>query len=196
MPASPLAFLQTCCRTAALLGVASCVLMGCQSDRNASTATTGSRHPAAMTMPAATSDGEFAAMMAMHHTGAIEMGHYEAQNGSRSEVREMARKIADAQAAEKPKLEAIARETGHTAMQPDPKMQEHSMKNMQALRAARGAEVDRVFLIHMIDHHEQGIDMARSSMPNLRREDLRGMARKTIDDQIREVARMRAMLNQ
>lgn len=33
-------------------------------------------------------------------------------------------------------------------------------------------------------------------MPNLRREDLRGMARKMIDDQTRDVARMRAMLNQ
>lgn len=196
MTASPLALLQTCCRAAALFGVASCVLMGCQSDRNASTATTGSRNPATMTMPAASSDGEFAAMMAMHHTGAIEMANHESQNGTRSQVREMARKIAEAQAAEKPKLEAIARESGHAAMQPDPKMQEHSMKDMQALRAARGVEVDRVFLVHMIDHHEQGIGMARSSMPNLRRDDLRGMARKMIDDQSREVARMRAMLNQ
>lgn len=165
MTASPLAFLQTCCRAAALFGIASCVLMRCQSDRNASTATSGIRHRATMTMPAASSDGEFVAMMAMHHTGAIEMGNHEAQKGSRSEVREMARKIADAQAAEKPKLEAIARESGHAAMQPDPKMLEHSMKDMQALRAARGAEVARVFLIHMIDHHQQASAWPRPPCP-------------------------------
>lgn len=170
-------------------------LPGCRSDRPASTRSADARHAGMTAMPAATNDGEFAAMIAMHHTSAIEMGRYEAQNGSRAEVRDFAAKIADAQTAEKPILQSIARDGGHGDMQPDPGMRDHSMQDMQELRAARGPEVDRVFLIHMIDHHENGVSMAKAAMPNLRREDLRGMTRKMIDDQTREVAQMRAMLN-
>ncbi len=184
------------CCSAALLALALTGTLGCQSDRSASTPRSNAHPAASMAMPAATNDGEFAAMMAMHHTGAIEMARVEAQNGSRDEVREMVRTIADMQSAEKPKLEAIARETGHADMRPDPMMQKHSTRDMQALRAARGAEVDRVFLTHMIDHHESGVQMARAAMPNLRRDDLQRMAKMMIDDQTREVAEMRAMLNQ
>jgi uncharacterized protein (DUF305 family) len=134
--------------------------------------------------------------MAMHHTGAIDMGRYEAQHGSRADVRAMATKMADAQTTEKHKLESIAREVGHAEHKGDPMMEKHSMKDMQALRAARGAEVDRVFLLHLIDHHERGVDWTSRSLPNLRRDELRHMAKMMIDDQTREVAQMRAMLSQ
>ena len=74
-------------------------------------------------------------------------------------------------------------------------MEKHSMMDMRELKAARGAEVDRVFLTHMIDHHEGGVDWTRRSLPNLKRDDLRKMARMMIDDQTREIAQMRGMLN-
>lgn len=169
--------------------------LGCQSGRSNSAAPASDRHAGGMSMPAATNDGEFAAMMAMHHDSAIEMARYEAQSGSRADVREMARKMADAQSAENTKLEAIAHEAGHAEHKGDPMMEKHSMEDMQALRAARGAEVDRVFLTHMIDHHEGGVDWTRRSLPNLKRDDLRKMAQMMIDDQARETAQMRAMLN-
>ena len=169
---------------------------GCQRDRSHSDAPPGARHADSMAMPAAMNDGEFAAMMAQHHESAIEMGRYEAKNGTRPEVREIARKMADAQSAENTKLKAIAREGGHGDHKSDPMMEKHSMQDMQELKAARGAEVDRVFLTHMIDHHEGGVDWTRRSLPNLRRDDLRRMARMMIDDQTREIAQMRAMLNQ
>lgn len=182
--------------SAILLALAALVPLGCQSDRSTTLGTDDSSHRSTMKMAAAKSDGEFAAMMAMHHEGAIEMGRYEAQNGSRADVRTLATKMADAQSTEKPKLESIARDAGNGRMQPDRMMQEHSMKDMTALRAARGAEVDRIFLIHMIDHHQSGVDMAQAAMPNLRRDELRRMASKMIDDQSKEISQMRAMLNQ
>jgi uncharacterized protein (DUF305 family) len=123
------------------------------------------------------------------------MARFEAQNGSRAEVREMARKIVEAQSAEHPRLEAIAREEGHAEHKSHPMMEEHSRKDMASLRSARGAEVDRQFLVHMMDHHAQGVEMARRSLPNLRRDDLRRMAHKMIDDQSREIDQMRAMLD-
>lgn len=184
------------CSVATLVALAALAPLGCQTDRSSSTGAMPARHDTSTSMPAATSDGEFAATMAMHHTGAIEMARVEAQSGARADVRALATKIVDAQSAEKPKLEAIARETGHAGMQPDPMMEKHSMMDMQELKAARGGEVDRVFLTHMIDHHENGVKMAKAAMPNLRRDDLRRMATMMIDDQTREVSQMRAMLNQ
>lgn len=152
------------------------------------------RHEGSMMMPAAGSDGEFAAMMGKHHESAIEMARFEAQSGSRADVREMGRKIAEAQSAEHPRLEGIAREEGQAEHKSFPTLEEHSRKDMASLRAARGAEVDRQFLVHMMDHHAQGVDMARRSLPSLRREDLRRMAQKMIDDQTREIDQMQAML--
>lgn len=185
----------TCC-AAALAFVAVAGPLGCQSERSTSDTRSSATHAGAMNMPAATSDGEFAAMMAMHHDGAIEMARYQAQNGSRAEVRDLATKMAEAQTKENSMLRTIARDTGHAGMAPDPMMQQHMRKDMEACRAARGAEVDRVFLTHMIDHHENGVKMAKAAMPNLKRDDLRRMARMMIDDQTREVAQMRALMNQ
>lgn len=178
-----------------LLAVVMSSAGGCQSDPGGPTDTAGPGHADAMTMPAAASDGEFAAMMVQHHASAIDMSTHEARNGSRQEVRDLARKIADAQAAEKPRFEAIAREEGRASARPDPRMVEQSARTMRELRAARGEELDRLFLIHMVAHHETGNGMATDSMPNLSREDLRAMARKMIDDQSREVAQMRDMLD-
>ena len=179
-----------------VLVMSSAILFGCQGDgaSHGTSSESSGKRASSMATPAK-SDGEFAAMMGMHHETAIEMARYEAQNGTRSEVREMARKIVDMQSAERSKLEAIAREEGHAEHKSDPEMEQHAKKDMASLRSARGAEVDRLFLAHMMDHHAQGVEMARSSMPNLRREDLRQMARKMIDDQTREIDQMRAMLN-
>lgn len=168
--------------------------LGCQSDRPHSAAPPSARHADSMATPAAMSDGEFAAMMGKHHESAIEMARYEAKNGTRPEVREIARKMADAQSAENTKLEPIAREGGHADHKSDPMMEKHLMQDMQELKAARGAEVDRLFLVHMTDHHAQGVDMTRRSLPNLKRDDLRRMAQQMIDDQTREIAQMRGML--
>lgn len=177
-----------------LVSVAGCKGNGSSDAGKSSSSGSSARHPGSMAMQAAGSDGEFAAMMGMHHERAIEMSRFEVENGSRAEVREMARKIADKQGAEHPRLEAIAREEGSFEHKSDPKMEEHARKDMALLRAARGAEVDRLFLVHMMDHHAGGMEVARGSMPNLRRDDLRRMAKKMIEDQGREIEQMRAML--
>ncbi len=174
---------------------AAALLTGCGGDKAMTDKGGGAYSSAAMPMPAAKGDGEFASMMAMHHKGAIEMGRYEAQHGSRNEVRQMAGAMAEAQSAESVKLLAIARESGRGEMGADPMLEKHMTRDMAALRDARGGEVDRVFLTHMIDHHAMGVDMARAAMPNLKRDDTRRMANMMIDDQTREIAKMRGMLN-
>jgi len=183
------------CSALLLLAIVGLSSLGCQSDRSGSNAYDRTRPDDMKQMPAATSDGEFASMMAVHHESAIEMGRYQAQNGSRAEVRAIASSIVDAQSAENVKLRAIARETGHGNMRADAMMRENAGADMTALRSAGGAELDRVFLTRMIDHHTVGVEMTRKAMPNLRRDDTRRMAKTMIDDQTREIAQMRAMAN-
>jgi uncharacterized protein (DUF305 family) len=168
-------------------------LPGCASD---GPDTSGTTHDDRTAIRTAMSDGEYAALMAQHHDGGIEMSRYEARNGARRDVGELAREMADAQTAEHTKLEAIAREGPTVRHEPDLAMERRSARDMKDLRAASGAEVDRVFLDRMMDHHARGVDMTRRSLPNLSSDSLRRMAQHMIDDQTRELDQMRGMLNQ
>jgi len=133
-------------------------------------------------------------MVAAHHAGAIAMGRVQEERGARDDVRRMAERMVRVQAKEQADLERIARDEGHAARKSDPMMESHTQADLTAMRSATGQEVDRLFVVHMIDHHEQGIDMMRRSMSNLQRQDLRRMAQKMIDDQEREVAEMRRLV--
>jgi len=183
------------CSAALLLALAAAGPLGCQSDGSDMNDGAYDRHADMMKMPAAKNDGEFASLMAAHHNGTIEMGRYQAQNGTRAEVRAIAGKMADAQSTEKVKLLAISRETGQSDTNADSMMRENMDRCMMDLRNARGTQVDSVYLTHMIKHHKAGVEMARNAMPNLRRDDTRQMAQLMIDDQTREIEQMRAMVN-
>lgn len=201
------------CGAATLVALAALASTACQRDRDYSTANSdenysenradsstrsnGNRnYSQARSGVAAGGDGEFASRMAMHSKSAIDMGRIQANNGSRTDVRALAARIVDTQTAENTKLLAIARETGQPDTRQDSMMDKHSAECTTQLNAARGTEVDRLFLTHMIDHHERGVKMTEAAMPNLRRDDLQRMARTMIVDQNREVAQMRDMLNQ
>jgi len=183
------------CSAALLLALAALRPLGCQGNGSASSSRADARNAEMMKMPAAMNDGEFASMMVMHHKGAIEMGRYEAQDGTRTEVRDLAGTMADSQSAENVNLMDVVRETGHGNMKADPPVQENMGRCMTALRSAGGVQVDSVFLTHMIKHHTMGVDMARKAMPNLKRNDTRLMAKTMIDDQTREIAQRRGMVN-
>lgn len=158
-------------------------------------AATGSNSTTGKAMPqAAQSDAEFASMMSAHHATAIEMARYQGQNGTREDVRAMARRIADSQTMEQTKLDAIVREETRPKTTNNSLIVNRAASDIGMLRNARGVEVDRMFLTHMIEHHRSGIDMAKASMANLKREDVRTMAQKMVDDQSTEIGLMRNML--
>jgi uncharacterized protein (DUF305 family) len=145
-------------------------------------------------MPAATSDGEFAAMMAAHHESAIEMGRFEITNGKRDDVRALARTMVDQQNIEHVELEGIARAETHAEHKTDPNAERHAKMAIEDLHAAKGDDVDRIFLEQMIEHHTAGVDVTRRSLPNLEREELRRMAQKMISDQSSQIEQMRGMI--
>ena len=109
-------------------------------------------------------DVRFAEMMIPHHEQAIVMSDIALTNTTNPQVLELANQIKDAQAPE-----------------------------IEALRAATGAEFDRLFLEGMIKHHEGAIEMAADVIDSKRAE-VAELAKAIIAAQEAEIARMRELL--
>ena len=104
-------------------------------------------------------DIAFAEMMIPHHEQAIEMSELALMNSTNPEVLELAQEIKSAQA---PEIELMASWSGvksstHAGHSMDGMLSEDELN---ALRAATGAEFDRLFLQGMIKHHQGAIEMA------------------------------------
>ena len=105
------------------------------------------------------SDINFAEMMIPHHELAIEMSEIAFKNTMNSEVLQLAQEIKEAQA---PEIDLMKSWSGvkvstHAGHMMDGMLSEDELN---ALRAATGAEFDRLFLQGMIKHHQGAIEMA------------------------------------
>ncbi len=69
-----------------------------------------------------------------------------------------------------------------------------SAQDMQALSDAQGTEATRLFLTHMIAHHEGAIDMAQAEIRDGQYPDAIEMSRTIVDAQQREIDTMRQLL--
>ena len=105
------------------------------------------------------SDINFAEMMIPHHEQAIEMSEIAFKNTMNSEVLQLAQEIKDAQAPEIDLMKSWAgvKVSTHAGHIMDGMLSEDELN---ALRAATGAEFDRLFLQGMIKHHQGAIEMA------------------------------------
>ena len=106
-----------------------------------------------------TSDINFAEMMIPHHEQAIEMSDIAFKNTTNPEVLQLAQEIKDAQAPEIDLMKSWpgVMESTHAGHMMDGML---SDDELDALRKARDAEFDRLFLQGMIKHHQGAIDMA------------------------------------
>jgi uncharacterized protein (DUF305 family) len=105
------------------------------------------------------SDINFAEMMIPHHEQAIEMSDIAFKNTTNPEVLQLAQEIKDAQAPEIDLMKSWpgVMESTHAGHMMDGML---SDDELDALRKARDAEFDRLFLQGMIKHHQGAIDMA------------------------------------
>jgi uncharacterized protein (DUF305 family) len=105
------------------------------------------------------SDINFAEMMIPHHEQAIEMSEIAFENTSTPEVLQLAQEIKQAQAPEIDLMKSWpgVKESTHAGHMMDGMLSEDELS---ALRDARGAEFDRLFLQGMIKHHQGAIEMA------------------------------------
>ena len=144
-------------------------------------------------------DVEFAQGMIAHHQQAIEMSDIEIETGESTEVIELAERIKEQQSPEIDLMTELLEAWGVDAA--DEGGMDHggdssmmSEADMAALEAASGAELDRMFLEMMIEHHRGAIDMAEQEIEDGEAPEAKELARNIIDAQTAEIDEMEALL--
>lgn len=146
-------------------------------------------------------DHDFAMMMTMHHQGAIDMSNELLKSGDAATIREIAQRVIAAQQAEKTMLDqfvkshtAEANAAGRTASQ-EYMMSMEKMGKAQDIRILTGdADVDYAQLL--IDHHQSALEMARTELEHGDVPQMKAMAEKMIDDQMKEIDELQTWLKQ
>jgi uncharacterized protein (DUF305 family) len=146
------------------------------------------------------SDVMFVQMMIPHHEQAIEIAELAPTHGASAPVLDFAGRIAAAQGPEIDQMAAMLEDWGIPQMMQDRAGHGMAMNGMvsdedlDALRAANGAEFDRLFLESMIAHHEGAIAMTEDPLRNGEDPELRTLLESIVTAQTREIEEMRAML--
>lgn len=164
------------------------VLAGC-SDGN------GSNTSRNATVPPFTpaNDVQFIDAIIPHHQMALMMAEEELNKGTRQPVKDMAQRMKDAQTAEIATLRSARQALTGSPDVPTPPVDQHMDEDMTRLQQATGAQVDSLFLEHMIAHHSEAISLAHRARPNLQRNDLQTMADNIVGDQAREIGEMQML---
>jgi uncharacterized protein (DUF305 family) len=140
-------------------------------------------------------DNDFAAMMKIHHMGAIEMAQLELAQGQNAELKAMAQKMLDAQQSEIAEFNTfLSGHTPHGGGDAFHKDMMTSMNNMK-MEMDHAGSIDKQFAEMMIPHHQGGIDMAKSYLKNgAHEEKMKSMANKIIADQQKEIKELQGWL--
>jgi uncharacterized protein (DUF305 family) len=132
--------------------------------------------------------------MIPHHQQALEMAGMALEKATRPEVKALAQKITEAQ---KPEIETIQSWLKQWGEAMDDMAGDHSgmggmmsTADMEALKAATGADFDRLFLEQMIKHHEGAITMAKTEIEAGRYGPAQDLARRIVEAQQAEIEEM------
>ena len=148
-------------------------------------------------------DVAFAQSMVPHHEQAIEMAELAANRAESTEVRQLAADIKAAQGPEIDEMNAWLDQWGQEG--PSGGMGHGDMghgdtggmmteDDIAMLEDADGAELDRMFLEMMIEHHQGAIDMARTEQANGENPDAIALAEQVEADQEAEIGKMTQLL--
>lgn len=150
-------------------------------------------------------DTEFAQLMIVHHTGAVEMADLAVEKAESEQVRDLAGRISAAQGPEMKQmtswLQAWGKDTsmaghggmGHGGMEMDGMSQEEAMSHLEGLT---GAEFDRRFLELMMAHHRGAVEMAGTELKDGANPQALQLAQAIVEDQQAEIAEMEQMLQE
>jgi uncharacterized protein (DUF305 family) len=140
-------------------------------------------------------DNDFAAMMKVHHMGAIEMAQLELAKGTDPQLKQMAQKMLDAQQREVAEFNTFL--SGHTAHGGGDAFHKEVVAGMNNMKMDmdHSGSIDKQFAQMMIPHHQGGIDMARAYIKSgAHEEKLKTMANAIIADQQKEIKELQAWL--
>lgn len=141
---------------------------------------------------------EFEAMflkqMIHHHEMAVGMADLATKNTKRAEINKLGKDIISAQKGEIEKMQGWLKSCGGDAAGSMPQMpgMEKMMKEMEMLKNAKDAEFDKMFLAHMIEHHEGAVSMAELVDGRSDRAELKQLAGGIIKDQTKEIEQMKS----
>ncbi|MGV9709327.1 DUF305 domain-containing protein [Gordonia sp. NPDC003424] len=173
-----------------------------------SSPTAAASMPSASTAAHNQADTMFLTMMIPHHRQAIEMADMVPARTDNAAVRDLATRIKAAQQPEIDQMTAQLQAWGVTmpGMADGHGMSGHGMggamagmmsdDEMTAIRNARGATFDRLWLEGMIRHHEGAVDMAETELAQGRDNATRDLATRIRDAQQAEIAEMQKLLGQ
>ena len=191
-------------RTLALTstGLAAALILGaCGSDTDNGGAMSGMNGHGSSTTSGSNSsragDVMFAQMMIPHHQQAIEMADLAMANPATSaEVKDLAEQIKAAQDPEIQTMNGWLRQWGA----PTTASMDHgtggmmSEEDMASLKAAKGAEFNRMWLQMMIEHHRGAVTMAKDVLSTTETPDVKRLAQSVVDGQNNEIATMQGLL--
>jgi uncharacterized protein (DUF305 family) len=141
-------------------------------------------------------DITFIAMLLPHHQQAVRMASVAAGRATRRDVRQLAVHIVDEQSRQVEQMRAWLRSRGASPMPPPEPVQQMNEQDMRMLREAKGAQVDRLFLMMMRPHHAQGVSESEDELEHGRDRFALHLARTNKQDQSREIAQMNDILAQ
>lgn len=141
-------------------------------------------------------DVMFMNMMIVHHDQAIEMADLAENRTNNSKILELSENISKAQRAENSQMREWMNNLGYNPGNHHRMAGMASRMEMQRLENSKNSEFDRMFAELMIEHHEGGIEMARSFREDGRHTELKEMQTKMIETQEREIKKMRKWQNQ
>lgn len=142
-------------------------------------------------------DIDFAAMMIMHHEGAITMSNLELAEGANAEMKGKAQAIIAEQQQEQQQMQAIL--NGLTADDMDMDFAMEQMEQMDKMDAMADeqmitGDIDNDFATLMIIHHQAAIDNASAYLHHGNHPELLEMAHMMIDAQNAEIIELSAWL--
>jgi len=146
-------------------------------------------------------DHDFAMMMKIHHNGAIDMANYEISHGNDTKILDMAKMMKDMQTIEISELDSFME--AHTMM-PDSmggmgfmKASEMAMDKMDSFvkKQYLNKDSDHDFAVLMILHHQSAIEMAEAEIKNGKLDEMKKMAIKMKEDQLKEIDELKAWVD-
>lgn len=132
--------------------------------------------------------------MIHHHQMAVEMAEFATTNTKRAELNKLGKEIISGQKSEIDQmtdwLKSWHSETPGS-MDQMPGM-DKMMKEMEALKATKDAEFDKMFLKQMSHHHRGAVMMAKLVGDRTDRAELKQLANQIIKEQTREIEEMKS----
>ncbi len=137
-------------------------------------------------------ESRFLKEMIHHHQSAVEMAELATSNTKRPELNKLGEEIITRQKEEIQQMTDWLKKDGEKpgSMKEMPGM-DKMMQEMKALKKAKDAEFDKMFLAMMSKHHEGAVAMSKLVPDRTDRADLKQLASQIIAEQTKEIKQMK-----